>query len=141
MAEEDKGDAQHLLRKLVRFWGLRSSIRNRRITPTRKLLSCGCDLESKAWRRTIHRLRTPPFSWLICMLKKVKTLKRKSSIAGLSRWRRAITGYINHLLPQYLGQYAHFLKKLNRDEDARQVLQRLRDIQAEFRAAAGNLPS
>ncbi len=48
------------------------------------------------------------------------------------------TGYYGHILPQYLAGYAYFLRKLNRDEEAKKYMKRAQDIQAGFRAAVQN---
>jgi tetratricopeptide (TPR) repeat protein len=44
-------------------------------------------------------------------------------------------GLYGHYLPQYLAGYAYFLHKLNRDDEAKKMMQRAEDVQAGFRAA------
>ena len=48
------------------------------------------------------------------------------------------TGYYGHIMPQYLASYAYFLRKLNREEEAKTYMKRARDIQAGFRTAVQN---
>jgi tetratricopeptide (TPR) repeat protein len=60
------------------------------------------------------------------------------------QFRRAIAlseadqGVTGHELPQFLAEYAYFLKKLNRNEEADKLLQRARDIIEKRKAAVQN---
>jgi len=140
MAEEDKGDAQHLseigpLLGLALIYQKQKNYPDAEATLVRLL-----ELESKAWDEG-----DSSFANTTIQLANLYAEEGKNPEAEV-QYRRTIAlaevdhGYINHLLPQYLGHYAHFLKKLNRDEEADKVLKRLSDIQAERRAGQ-NPPS
>jgi len=47
-------------------------------------------------------------------------------------------GIYGHNLPEYLAGYAYFLRKLNRDDEAKKLMQRAQDVQAGFRTAVRN---
>jgi Tetratricopeptide repeat len=62
-----------------------------------------------------------------------------------AQYRRAIaladsdqTGIVSHELPQYLAEFAFFLKSQNRNDEAEKLLQRAREIAEKRRAAVQN---
>jgi tetratricopeptide (TPR) repeat protein len=62
-----------------------------------------------------------------------------------AQYRRAIaladsdqTGIASHELPQYLAEFAYFLRNQNRKDEAEKLLQRAREIAEKRRAAVQN---
>jgi tetratricopeptide (TPR) repeat protein len=141
MAEADKNDAQHLseigpLLGLARIYQQEKKYPDAEATLMRLL-----ELENKAWDQEDSSFANTTFQLANLYAEESKNLEAEV------QYRRTIAladgghGSINHLLPQYLGQYAHFLKKLNRNEEADKVLKRAIDIQAARRAAVQNQTS
>jgi tetratricopeptide (TPR) repeat protein len=138
MAEDDKGDAQHLS-EIGPLLGLALIYQKQKNYPDAEAtLVQLLALESKAWDED-----DSSFANTTIQLANVYAEDGKNPEAEV-QYRRTIAlaegdhGYINHLLPQYLVQYAHFLKKLNRDEEAAALLKRSRDIVEKRGAAVHN---
>jgi hypothetical protein len=138
MAEGDKSDAQHLS-EIGPLLGLALIYQKQRNYPDAEAaLLRLVELESKAWDEG-----DSAFANTTIQLANLYAEEGKNPEAE-AQYRRTIAvaegdhGTTNHLLPQYLGQYAHFLRKLNRNEEADKLLQRAKDIMEKRRAAVQN---